>query len=502
MISKDVLIVGAGPTGLVLALWLTRQNVRVRIIDRTDGPGTTSRAMAVQARTLELYRQLDIADSVVAAGHRDPAINMWAGGKKRAHLEFRDVGSDLTPYPFVLVFPQDLHERLLVARLQELGVTVDRQTELVSFEDKGDHIVAQLNGPGGAEESEARFIVGCDGASSTVRHAIGAGFPGGTYSKTFYVADVNISGPAANGEAHIDLESSDFMLILAYDDKGRSRLIGTIDESRAHIADKLTFDDVGQTAIEHLNLHIDQLNWFSTYRVHHRVTDFYRKGRAFLAGDAAHVHSPAGGQGMNTGIGDAINLAWKLAAVLHNSAPDQLLDSYQIERRAFAEKLVATTDRIFSFVTAQGSFADFVRSHVAPIIAPAGFKLDTVREFLFRVVSQTMIEYRDSPVSRGKAGSVHAGDRLPWLRVNGSDNYAVLNTIGWQAHVYGTPSPELTAFCRSRNLPLHLFPFTPQHEKAGLERNACYLLRPDTYVGLATPSASVQDLDEYLASIG
>src|SRR5579871_6118062 len=174
MISKDVLIVGAGPTGLVLALWLTRQSVRVRIIDRTEGPGTTSRAMAVQARTLELYRQLDIADAVVAAGYQNRAMNIWIGGEKKARVAFGDVGADLTPYSFMLTYPQDLHERLLVDKLQELGVTVDRQTELVDFEDKGDSIVARLNSSKGAEECEARFIVGCDGASSTVRHRIGA----------------------------------------------------------------------------------------------------------------------------------------------------------------------------------------------------------------------------------------------------------------------------------------------------------------------------------------
>ncbi len=501
MISKDVLIVGAGPTGLVLALWLTRQSVRVRIIDRTEGPGTTSRAMAVQARTLELYRQLDIADAVVAAGYQNRAMNIWIGGEKKARVAFGDVGADLTPYSFMLTYPQDLHERLLVDKLQELGVTVDRQTELVDFEDKGDSIVARLNSSKGAEECEARFIVGCDGASSTVRHRIGATFPGGTYSKTFYVADVEIAGGAANGEANMALEFTDFMVILAYNKDGAARLIGTVDESRVRMSEKLTFDDVGYSAIENLKLKIEKVNWFSTYRVHHRVTDFYRKGRAFLAGDAAHVHSPVGGQGMNTGIGDAINLAWKLAAVLNGTAPDRLLDSYQAERRAFAESLVATTDRVFTAVTAPGDFSQFVRFHVAPIIAPIGSHIGPVREFLFRIVSQTMIQYRESPISKGKAGSVHGGDRLPWVRVDGSDNYAMLNTIGWQAHVYGTASPELTAFCSSRNLPLHLFPFTRQHEKAGLERNACYLLRPDTYVGLATPAASVQDLEGYFGQV-
>src|ERR1700726_2530320 len=209
--QTDVLIIGAGPTGLVLALWLAKLGVRVRIIDKTAEPGTPSRALAVQARTLELYRQLDLTEAVVAAGHQVPAVNLWVKGEAAARLAFETVGSGLTPYPFLHIFPQDQHERLLIERLQALGVAVERKTELIHFVEEKDRIVARLRGPDGQEvDCEADYIAGCDGARSIVRETIGTGFPGGTYRQIFYLADVEASGPALNGEFHIDLDQADF----------------------------------------------------------------------------------------------------------------------------------------------------------------------------------------------------------------------------------------------------------------------------------------------------
>jgi 2-polyprenyl-6-methoxyphenol hydroxylase-like FAD-dependent oxidoreductase len=169
--------------------------------------------------------------------------------------------------------------------------------------------------------------------------------------------------------------------------EGRARLIGTVRDERASRADTLKFEDVSDRAINNLKVRIHQVNWFSTYHVHHRITEHFRKGRAFLLGDAAHIHSPVGAQGMNTGIGDAINLAWKLAAVLGGRAPDRLLDSYEAERIGFARRLVATTDRLFNFVTAEGWLADIVRTRVAPVVIPRATSFEAVREFLFRTVS-------------------------------------------------------------------------------------------------------------------
>lgn len=502
MTRPEVLIVGAGPTGLTLALWLDRQGVSVRIIDKAAEPGTTSRAMVVQARTLELYRQLDLTEAVVQAGRRNPSINLWVKGKKKAHISFGEAGSQLTPYPFVLVYPQDQHERLLIDRLAAAGITVERQKEFIAFEEHSDHLAVRLRKSDGSEEvCETLYLAGCDGARSPIRHQLGAGFPGGTYDQIFYVADVEASGPAANGEVHIALESSDFVALLAYGNAGQGRLIGIVRDEREQ-TEALKFEDVGHRAIESLGLRIDKVNWFSTYRVHHRVTDSYRRGRTFLLGDAAHVHSPAGGQGMNTGIGDAINLAWKLAAVLKGRAPDALLDTYEIERLAFARKLVETTDRMFTFVTLESGFADFVRINIAPLFMRVGYSFGAVREFLFRIVSQTMLNYRESPLSEGEAGNVRGGERLPWVAINGTDNFATLNAITWQVHVYGAATSELRTWCEAQGIPLHVYEWRSEHDQAGLARDAAYLLRPDTYVALADAAGSLHALAQYFDERG
>jgi 2-polyprenyl-6-methoxyphenol hydroxylase-like FAD-dependent oxidoreductase len=503
MAQTEVLIIGAGPTGLVLALWLTKLGVYVRIIDKTAEPGTTSRALAVQARTLELYRQLDLAEAVVAKGHRVLAGNFWVGGARKARIPFNDMGKGLTPYPFLHIFPQDEHENLLVAKLETMGVSVERKTELLSFTEKADGVVARLRGPDGNEEDcEAIYLAGCDGARSKVRETIGTGFPGGTYEHLFYVADVDATGPAINGELNIDLDTADFVAIFPLAGEGRARLIGTVRDERAGQAETLSFADVSDHAIGQMKVAVKQVNWFSTYHVHHRVTQHYRKGRAFLAGDAAHIHSPAGGQGMNTGIGDAINLAWKLAAVIKGRATAALLDSYEPERIGFARRLVATTDRAFTFTTRQGGLAAFVRTRLAPIVLPALFSISAFRRFAFRTVSQTMINYRGGPLSRGTAGQVQGGDRLPWVAVGGADNFAPLASADWQVHVYGEPSDGLSTWCSQRRLPLHIFAWQAEHSAAGLARNALYLLRPDTYVALAEPSGSPDAIERYFGDRG
>jgi 2-polyprenyl-6-methoxyphenol hydroxylase-like FAD-dependent oxidoreductase len=499
----DVLIAGAGPTGLVLALWLTQQGVTVRIVDKDAGPGETSRAMAVQARTLELYRQLDLADPVIAAGHENVAINLWARGKHQARLSFGDAGASVTPYPFVLVYPQDQHERLLIDKLATMGVEVERHTELIDFEDKGDHVSARLRLPDQSDQTcVVRYIAGCDGAKSTVRHQLGMGFEGGTYKHLFYVADVELEGLASDDEVHVSLENGDFVIVLSYGFAGQQRLIGAVQDERAERADTLTFDDVGHEALKRLGLGVRKVNWFSTYHVHHRMADDFQRGRVFLLGDAAHIHSPAGGQGMNTGILDAINLAWKLAEVLKGSAPAGLLDSYGLERRAFARKLVDTTDRVFTLVTKQGDFADFVRNHILPTVASVAYSIDEVRSFMFRTISQATLSYRESPLSRGKAGGIHGGDRLPWVRTASTDNYDSLKLIGWQIHVYGAARPELQAWCEAHRLPLQVFDWHAEHHAAGVSRDAIYLLRPDTFVALADDDASSETLQRYLASQG
>ncbi len=336
MNDSPVLIAGAGPTGLALALWLTRLGVRVRIIDRSTGPGLTSRALAVQVRTLEFYRQLGFADLVIDGGVEIAGLNFWVQGARAARLPLRQIGEGLSPYPFALVYPQDAHERLLIAQLEKLGVAVERRTELIRMSQDAAGVSVTVRSPDGAEENgRVAYLAGCDGASSTVREQLGIGFPGGTYSGLFYVADADAAGPAIDRELHVDLEDADFVLLFPMKEQGRVRLVGLVREQEKAGSGELSFDDVRGKAIEHLRLTIGKVHWFSTYRVHHRVADSFRQGRVFLLGDAAHIHSPVGGQGMNTGIGDAVNLAWKLAAVLEEK-----------RRAESAGQLRAGTDRL------------------------------------------------------------------------------------------------------------------------------------------------------------
>jgi hypothetical protein len=250
--------------------------------------------------------------------------------------------------------------------------------------------------------------------------------------------------------------------------------------------------------LERLRFEVERVNWFSTYHVHHRVASHFRRGRTFLLGDAAHIHSPVGAQGMNTGLGDAVNLAWKLAMVLAGRAPDDVLDTYETERIAFAQRLVATTDRAFTFVTNDGPLARLVRLELVPQILPRIMAHESARRFMFRTISQIEIEYRSSALSAGRAGEIHGGDRLPWI----PDNFAPLASLEWQAHVYGDLRPGIADACRSLGLPFHVFPWTDVAEHAGVARDAIYLVRPDGYVALADSSADAASLRDYFTKRG
>jgi 2-polyprenyl-6-methoxyphenol hydroxylase-like FAD-dependent oxidoreductase len=504
---EHVLIVGAGPTGLVLALWLTRLGVPVRIIDKTPGPAATSRALAVQARTLEFYRQIGLADGVIACGREVSAANMWVAGRHVARAVFGDMGAGISPYAYAFIFPQDEHERLLIERLRDAGVSVERQTQLDSFEERADRVVARLKrGDGRVDICEASFVAGCDGAHSQVRETLSIGFPGGTYEHLFYVADVEARGAVMNDEVHVALDRTDFLAVFPLKGSNRARLVGTVRDEMPRQLDNLTWDDVARRVIDWMRIDIDAVKWFSTYRVHHRVADQFRRGRAFLLGDAAHIHSPVGGQGMNTGIGDAVNLAWKLASVLHQRAADQILDTYEPERIAFARRLVATTDRAFTGVTSSTAIARALRLHLVPILLPNLLRSRAFRRIAFQTVSQTAINYRGSALSEGNAGSVHGGDRLPWVQLDprrhDSDNFTPLTSLDWQVHVYGVAAPEIRRLCGERHFPLHEFAWHPAMQRAGLHQAGLYLVRPDGYVALAKADQSAGVLASYLDAHG
>ncbi len=470
--QPDVLVVGAGPTGLVLSLWLQRMGVRVRIVDKAPRAGTTSRAVGVQARTLELYEPLELTEALLAEGVKAKRVNMWSHGRHAAQIELL-AGADLSRYPYMLVYPQDRHEALLESRLAEAGVKVERSVEVTAI----DGTTATLST---GERVTAKFIAGCDGAHAIVRHALGAEFEGGTYEHVFYVADVTATGRVMNGEINVAFDSGEFIASFPLDASTRARLIGQL----ARDSDDMTWDDVPKHILERLDIAVTHVNWFSSYRLHHRIATTFGDGTRFLLGDAAHIHSPVGGQGMNTGIGDAINLAWKLAAVVHGRAGEDVLASYAEERVPFARRLVATTDRVFELLAADGTMARVVRDDILPHVLSALFHFDAARRFAFHTVSQIGIDYRDSRLSQGKAGRVHGGDRLPW--VEAADNFAPLRSLDWQVHVFGAPAQDLRDACAELRVALHAFPWSDAAHDAGFAEHAAYFVRPDGHVGLAT----------------
>jgi 2-polyprenyl-6-methoxyphenol hydroxylase-like FAD-dependent oxidoreductase len=491
--QSPVLIVGAGPTGLVLAFSLARQGVPVRIVDKNSGPGQASRAMAVHARTLEFYRQFGFGDEVVARGIKMETASMRSRGKEKARISLKNMGGELSPYPFALSLPQDEHEQFLNTKLAALGVKVEWNTELKSLTQDANGVQAVLSRGGVEETASASYLAGCDGARSAVRQGLGIGFPGGTYEHFFYVADVKLDKPMAT-DITANLGEDAFALVLPVRTSGMHRVVGIIPDGIEK--DKATFEDVRSNAETLIGAKIPTVNWFSTYSVHHRVAEKFRLGRCFLAGDAGHIHSPFGGQGMNTGIGDAINLGWKLAAVLKGRAAPDLLDTYEPERIGFARKLVATTDRAFQGVVARGLTGKFMRAWLMPKVMKIATGFGILRRVAFRTLSQTRITYRSSTQwNEGHAGALSGGDRLPW---SGQDaNFAPLQSLDWQLHVYGEADKTLAAAAQKLNLPLHRFADSAAARKAGFKADAAYLVRPDGYIALVFAQRDTQALEAY-----
>ena len=486
-----VLIVGAGPTGLVLALWLARRGVKVRVIDKSEGPGRTSRAIAVQARTLEFYRQLGLAEKLIARGLITQEFILRRRGREVARAKPGAIGGDVTPYPYLLFVGQDVHEELLIEELAGLGVRVERRTELVAFRQDDEGVSANVRTAEGAIETwRALYLCGADGAHSSVRRGLGLDFPGGTYSQMFYVADVTARGEAAGGQLNISVSEEGFCIVLPIRTKGTFRLIGIVPPA-AEGKKEIAFEDVAASAARSTGLTFDKLVWFSTYHVHHRVADHFRAGRVFLAGDAGHIHSPAGGQGMNTGIGDAVALAWRLAEAVRSEGARDRLDSYEPERLSFARLLVKTTDRAFRLTADRGFFGSLFRLYVMPRLFVTVMGTPVLARLFFRLISQTRIAYPDSPLSEGRAGGVRAGDRLPWI----GENYDPLKSLDWQVHVYGEVREELRAGLK---LTLHIFPWGEEARAKGLQRDAVYLIRPDGYVAFAESEQDLTALRRYL----
>ncbi|MBG6216417.1 2-polyprenyl-6-methoxyphenol hydroxylase-like FAD-dependent oxidoreductase [Arthrobacter sp. CAN_A6] len=488
--TTDVLVVGAGPTGLMLANWLRKLGVDAVLIDAKAGPTRESRAIGVQSRTLEIFDQLGLADRVLEEAQHAGLVRQGYGKRSYAPVPLGELGRGLTPFPGLFFLEQSRNEQLLASNLVASGGEVLWGTRLVGLEDAGT-VSASVEGRDGPTVIEARYCVACDGGSSEVRRLKGIPFEGVTNQHTFYVLDALAVGGLAEASVNIRQGASDFLLAFPMKSPSGSdnafRLIGVVPTA----GDADVSEEVAQARLSAIfGVSYGTSRWFSTYRVHHRLAARFRDGAVFLAGDAGHLHSPVGAQGMNTGLQDAHNLAFKLADVLRHSASPDYLDRYDSERRPVARRLVRSTDRVFGFLTSNAVPARLARRLVPRLVLPVVVRVVPRLPLAGRLagyLGQLRIHYWMSPgakeAANGRRGRV-VGRRLPWTGVN----FDVLREAVWQVHTYGGMDDAVAdAVGRSLGLAVHRFPAAPDK---GLQEGFFYLVRPDGFVAAGAPASS------------
>jgi 2-polyprenyl-6-methoxyphenol hydroxylase-like FAD-dependent oxidoreductase len=488
-VSTDALIVGAGPVGLTMAIELARYGVRVRIIDKAPARTDKSKALVLWSRPLELLERAGCSGALVEAGYKVDSVNISAGKKPIAHFNLE--GLD-TRYPYGLMIPQSETERVLDQFLNGLGVQVERNVELTGFTASADKVVSTLRRGGTNEVFETRWLIGCDGAHSTVRHQLGMEFRGETSLIDWILADVHLENTPRTPQINI-VWHSDGVLATFPIAEDRYRIIadvGTTHEGADRPADP-TLADVQAILDTRFPGHVRATNpvWLSSFRINERKVADYRAGRVFLAGDAAHVHSPAGGQGMNTGMQDACNLAWKLALVARGRAADGLLDSYTPERSPIAEQVLKVTGRVTAMATITGDVAQFLRNHTASLI----LGLAPVRKLAANIVSEISIGYSHSPLNAphahhaplpGKRAPIRSGE--PMVGAGDTPRFAL-----FAAADAGVPADLLKRYSGLLE-PAVRAPYSP----AGL-----WLVRPDGYVALAGRQGDWTAVAAYLDGI-
>jgi 2-polyprenyl-6-methoxyphenol hydroxylase-like FAD-dependent oxidoreductase len=477
-----ILVVGAGPVGLTMASELSRFGVGVRIIDRNPHPTKTSRALVIWSRTLELMDRMGCTRTFLDAGLRAHGASMRAGQVVLGRPRFDDIASE---YNFALMIPQRDTERLLIQHLRTLGVEVERQVELLSFVQRDECVETVLSHPDGRKETALTpWLIGCDGAHSTVRHGLNVEFRGSAQGDEWMIADVRVAGESAPAADEISIyfhRDGPFVVFPIPGD--RARIIATRGKSdEAHPRPDPTIADV-QSMIDQRaggGFSASDPVWLTNFRINERKVAQYRHGRAFLAGDAAHIHSPAGGQGMNTGMQDAVNLAWKLALVVHQAANDSVLDSYSPERNAVGEMVLRNATLLTDVATLANPAAQAARNIAARFLL--GFH--AVQDEMASTMSEIDIAYRKSALSTGR----HAGSR--WA----------------PRHYAGAPpgsgdSPKFVLYAADGNKAAALlgkFPALVEAVSRQTPDSYMHVVRPDGYVGLTAGSDDWNEVDSYL----
>jgi 2-polyprenyl-6-methoxyphenol hydroxylase-like FAD-dependent oxidoreductase len=529
----QVAIIGAGPVGLTAANELARYGIGFRIVDRRPGPVEHSNAAVIHVRTQEVFEAMGIAERIVPRGYPLQFFSLHAFGKLLGGIRVHGVDG---PYPGPRIISQRLVETLLTEHLAGLGHEIDRPAELTGIAEAEDGFTLTLRRPDGGEEGiTADYLLGCDGGRSFVREHFAIGFVGERYEGFEFIhADARLRWSYPTGRGYTYVTKERMVLLFPFDSAGQYRVLCARGDQDPENHEPPSLEEL-QTILREVSgdteAELSEPTWLARWRSTHRIAERFRAGRAFLAGDAGHVHVPVGGQGMNTGVQDAFNLAWKLAAVLKGEAPATLLDTYEAERYPVAEDLLRGTDRGFHAMVQPSDLASFaLRLFGSTVIA-----LESVQDRLRRVVGEVTINYRPSALAEDHGGSIGpiAGDRaLDGVVVRAADKrtmrlleaiagprWSLLVFAGLEAEtgiapLIGIGQAVATRFGRQVQ-PILVTPGSvpPEwpgtvlhdrdnllHERYGVRHAALYLIRPDWYVGFRAPAQRDEALLKYLAT--
>ena len=497
----QVLVVGAGPTGLVLAAELLARGIRTRIIDRGDAVALQARAIGIHARTLEVLGMMGLAERFLADGQVVRHMRFYSEGRCLASLEFARCGSR---FGFMLNLPQDQTERLLRARVAELGGVVENRTELTGLTEGGDAVTAAVRGPGGQGETiTAGHVVGCDGAHSRVRRELGLTFHGHPYPQDWLLADVRLDWDLYEDATHAFFRRDGLPVILFPMRGHRWRV--TLPFAGNRDAQAPTLEEIQRLTAQRAPrpVAVSDPSWLACFNSHLRSASAYRRGRVLLAGDAVHIHSPAGGQGLNTGMMDAHNLGWKLALVAADRAPDALLDSYGAERRPVAEDVLRLTHALVHY----GTLSHPVRRRVRDVVVPALGRSPAIQRRAARRMSQIYVSYPPGPLVRqgGDRGVPRAGQRMPDIQVRAGDQATTLHCVlGGGRHVLVAPTAHVASVLSDPALRRYqgdLEIVTPASAPGDNRATPFVLIRPDGHIAARGRPGSMDGVTGYLREL-
>jgi 2-polyprenyl-6-methoxyphenol hydroxylase-like FAD-dependent oxidoreductase len=522
MMKIDTLIAGAGPTGLMMACQLLRFGVTFKIIDKQSDRTNESRAFGIQARSMEIFDNLGLAGEFLKKAIKVNVINFFVSGHQELKLKFNSEALDGTPFPHMYLLSQSETERILIEYLKRHGVEVERNTSLESFEQKDTEIIAVIKNEMNPENEtiDCQYLFGCDGAHSIVRKILKIPFEGGEYKQKFFLADAKVTWPNNVPPGFNFFFDEKGLLLQASLENDFGRILGA--SIKDHLKEPIDLQSITQYSreVSHLPVIIQDMTWMAPFHLHHRVVSHYQKGRAFLLGDAAHIHSPVGAQGMNTGLQDAANLGWKIALKIKGHASDQLLKTYELERQFIGKKLTRTTDRFFSLLTSPNLFLGAFRPRLIKLALRTINQFSSIQNKLFRLMSQLGVRYSLNDYifesTQGADSSFlsgpQAGSRAPDATLNGASLFEKFKTKPFNVLFFfasdhlisGDFKGQMELINQKNNvwIAFHHLILSKETQLAfhryGVTHQGVYLIRPDGYIGFRSCQINLDSLNNYL----